>query len=175
MRRSKLTTGFAVLVATLTIAPAIARADDCISGRFSWVIAAPAGKTRYVAAQFTDTVDAENWVGYAALAFNYVPGHIGFAPRLQANGSESFSDRTFCRNASGFCDTNGFDAFNPDTIRIDLISGTNLNYSNSTWNYTKNASGYQCVNSNTVAFNVGDRTFVMALRNVEAPVQGPPQ
>jgi hypothetical protein len=165
-----------VVAGTLT-APALAHADDCISGRIAWASTPDPGTTRNVFAKLVDVLDAENWVGYADVELSYVPakrvGNFFFPAHLAGSSSELFSDRTFCRdNGGGFCSGNPFDQQNTDSFSVsiggDLLGTANsLGYHNATWNYNKNASTYTCVNSNTVAYNVGDRTMVFSLKNVQ--------
>jgi hypothetical protein len=172
--------GAAILVATLTVAPAVAMADDCVSGRVAWAGAAPVNTTRTVVAQFVDVLDAGHWVGYANVTLSYVPAHTfkGHVTPAQLNGggSELFSTRTFCRDTGGgFClDNNPFDMFAKDPIDIALFTSGGMYYYDSTSGVVKEPSTYQCLNNNTVAYTVGDRTFVLALSNQEVTTQ-PPQ
>jgi hypothetical protein len=169
----------AVMMGTLTIAPAIASADDCISGRVLWASDPPQNHERKVLAKLADVIDSEQWVGYADLQFIYVPpvraGNLLIPAHLTATDSEIFSDRLCPTFTSGCVGAHPFTQANPDTITINigpqfLQAAMNLEYHSPRWSFNRSTNTYTCINNNTVAFTAGDRTFVLSLSNFEKEI-----
>jgi hypothetical protein len=176
MRSFILKVAAVALVGIITLAPAMAKADDCVSGRVAWAGSPPAGSTRTVVAQVAHVHDPADWIGYTTISFTYVPQHRAgrhlVPAHLEGNGSELYSDRTFCRDTTGgFCGHDQpFDLFNADSMLISLSSEFNTTtffYDNTRFNYTKSAISYTCLDGNTVSYTDGDAVFVLALKNIE--------